>query len=208
MPCGRREKACKRGVLFRGFTGSFGGTLSLWPCPEGAEKTDPCELWWGGPPSQGNSCPHTPSKQASSRERERRISLRGSSDKIGTIQTRLARPMRQDDTHKSRRVLRFLTVQACKQRGCPLKPGRRREKAVLSPPPPSRKKEGRAGEERRNVCVSVKQHELALKTELCTGSCKHVRHQCWFAASVFKDSGGALSFQLDAWTAMTIRMTG
>ena len=32
-------------------------------------------------------------------------SLRGSSDKIGTIQRRLAWPLRKDDTHKSRSVL-------------------------------------------------------------------------------------------------------
>ena len=31
-------------------------------------------------------------------------SLRGSSDKIGTIQRRLAWPLRRDDTHKSRSV--------------------------------------------------------------------------------------------------------
>ena len=31
-------------------------------------------------------------------------SLRGSSDKIGTIQRRLAWPLRKDDTHKSRSV--------------------------------------------------------------------------------------------------------
>ena len=33
-------------------------------------------------------------------------SLRGSSDKIGTIQRRLAWPLRKDDTHKSRSVPR------------------------------------------------------------------------------------------------------
>jgi len=35
-------------------------------------------------------------------------SLRGSSDKIGTIQRRLAWPLRKDDTHKSRSVPSFL----------------------------------------------------------------------------------------------------
>ena len=35
-------------------------------------------------------------------------SLRGSSDKIGTIQRRLAWPLRKDDTHKSRSVNDFL----------------------------------------------------------------------------------------------------
>ena len=35
-------------------------------------------------------------------------SLRGSSDKIGTIQRRLAWPLRKDDTHKSRSVPNFL----------------------------------------------------------------------------------------------------
>jgi len=35
-------------------------------------------------------------------------SLRGSSVKIGTIQRRLAWPLRKDDTHKSRSVLNFL----------------------------------------------------------------------------------------------------
>ena len=35
-------------------------------------------------------------------------SLRGSSDKIGTIQRRLAWPLRKDDTHKSRNVPSFL----------------------------------------------------------------------------------------------------
>jgi len=34
-------------------------------------------------------------------------SLRGSSDKIGTIQRRLAWPLRKDDTHKSRSVTIF-----------------------------------------------------------------------------------------------------
>ena len=34
-------------------------------------------------------------------------SLRGSSDKIGTIQRRLAWPLRKDDTHKSRSVPSF-----------------------------------------------------------------------------------------------------
>ena len=36
-------------------------------------------------------------------------SLRGSSVKIGTIQRRLAWPLRKDDTHKSRSVNNFLT---------------------------------------------------------------------------------------------------
>ena len=35
-------------------------------------------------------------------------SFRGSSDKIGTIQRRLAWPLRKDDTHKSRSVHNFL----------------------------------------------------------------------------------------------------
>ena len=35
-------------------------------------------------------------------------SLRGSSVKIGTIQRRLAWPLRKDDTHKSRSVQNFL----------------------------------------------------------------------------------------------------
>ena len=35
-------------------------------------------------------------------------SLRGSSVKIGTIQRRLAWPLRKDDTHKSRSVNNFL----------------------------------------------------------------------------------------------------
>ena len=34
-------------------------------------------------------------------------SLRGSSDKIGTMQRRLAWPLRKDDTHKSRSVPSF-----------------------------------------------------------------------------------------------------
>jgi hypothetical protein len=37
-------------------------------------------------------------------------SLRGSSVKIGTIQRRLAWPLRKDDTHKSRSVNNFLSV--------------------------------------------------------------------------------------------------
>ena len=37
-------------------------------------------------------------------------SLRGSSDKIGTIQRRLAWPLRKDDTHKSRSVPSFLCL--------------------------------------------------------------------------------------------------
>ena len=41
-------------------------------------------------------------------------SLRGSSVKIGTIQRRLAWPLRKDDTHKSRSVLIFLiSYQIC-----------------------------------------------------------------------------------------------
>ena len=39
-------------------------------------------------------------------------SLRGSSVKIGTIQRRLAWPLRKDDTHKSRSVPNFLTDSA------------------------------------------------------------------------------------------------
>ena len=37
-------------------------------------------------------------------------SFRGSSVKIGTIQRRLAWPLRKDDTHKSRRVTNFFTT--------------------------------------------------------------------------------------------------
>ena len=37
-------------------------------------------------------------------------SLRGSSVKIGTIQRRLAWPLRKDDTHKSRSVTNFLSL--------------------------------------------------------------------------------------------------
>ena len=37
-------------------------------------------------------------------------SLRRSSDKIGTIQRRLAWPLRKDDTHKSRRVTKFFVA--------------------------------------------------------------------------------------------------
>ena len=39
-------------------------------------------------------------------------SLRGSSVKIGTIQRRLAWPLRKDDTHKSRSVNNFLLKNA------------------------------------------------------------------------------------------------
>ena len=39
-------------------------------------------------------------------------SLRGSSVKIGTIQRRLAWPLRKDDTHKSRSVNNFLKIRA------------------------------------------------------------------------------------------------
>ena len=39
--------------------------------------------------------------------KERKDSLRGSSVKIGTIQRRLAWPLRKDDTHKSRSVNNF-----------------------------------------------------------------------------------------------------
>ena len=39
-------------------------------------------------------------------------SLRGSSDKIGTIQRRLAWPLRKNDTHKSRSVTSFLVMLA------------------------------------------------------------------------------------------------
>ena len=38
-------------------------------------------------------------------------SLRGSSDKIGTIQRRFAWPLRKDDTHKSRSVNIFFVLQ-------------------------------------------------------------------------------------------------
>jgi len=44
-------------------------------------------------------------------------SLRGSSDKIGTIQRRLAWPLRKDDTHKSRSVQNFLCIFVAKARG-------------------------------------------------------------------------------------------
>ena len=44
------------------------------------------------------------------RMHELRDSLRGSSDKIGTIQRRLAWPLRKDDTHKSRSVPSFLAL--------------------------------------------------------------------------------------------------
>ena len=37
-------------------------------------------------------------------------SLRGSSVKIGTIQRRLAWPLRKDDTHKSRSVKTYLSI--------------------------------------------------------------------------------------------------
>ena len=37
-------------------------------------------------------------------------SLRGSSVKIGTIQRRLAWPLRKDDTHKSRKLLLLLSL--------------------------------------------------------------------------------------------------
>ena len=40
-------------------------------------------------------------------------SPRRSSDKIGTIQRRLAWPLRKDDTHKSRRVTKFLVCANC-----------------------------------------------------------------------------------------------
>ena len=40
--------------------------------------------------------------------KSRTDSLRGSSVKIGTIQRRLAWPLRKDDTHKSRSVNNFL----------------------------------------------------------------------------------------------------
>ena len=40
-------------------------------------------------------------------------SPRRSSDKIGTIQRRLAWPLRKDDTHKSRRVTKFFLVYLC-----------------------------------------------------------------------------------------------
>ena len=43
-------------------------------------------------------------------------SLRGSSVKIGTIQRRLAWPLRKDDTHKSRSVTIFLQVSPPKRR--------------------------------------------------------------------------------------------
>ena len=40
-------------------------------------------------------------------------SLRGSSVKIGTIQRRLAWPLRKDDTHKSRSVTIFFHAMVC-----------------------------------------------------------------------------------------------
>ena len=48
-------------------------------------------------------------------------SLRGSSVKIGTIQRRLAWPLRKDDTHKSRSVYNFFghcRLEACVVRRC------------------------------------------------------------------------------------------
>ena len=49
-------------------------------------------------------------------------SLRGSSVKIGTIQRRLAWPLRKDDTHKSRSVNNFfaiLCLEAARQSALP-----------------------------------------------------------------------------------------
>ena len=48
-------------------------------------------------------------------EEEEQDSLRGSSVKIGTIQRRLAWPLRKDDTHKSRSVTNFYITQVPKQ---------------------------------------------------------------------------------------------
>ena len=63
-------------------------------------------------PRSGASC--SPRWRASGpRGVQRKLdSLRGSSVKIGTIQRRLAWPLRKDDTHKSRSVNNFLSMKS------------------------------------------------------------------------------------------------
>ena len=62
-------------------------------------------------------------------------SLRGSSVKIGTIQRRLAWPLRKDDTHKSRSVNNFLCPKAARHLpGSPL---------PRFSPPPGKERPGR-----------------------------------------------------------------
>ena len=68
-----------------------------------------------GIPGVGYPRPPVGSRRAEREWRQRGCqvhldSLRGSSVKIGTIQRRLAWPLRKDDTHKSRSVNNFLDV--------------------------------------------------------------------------------------------------
>ena len=51
-------------------------------------------------------------------EKELSDSFRGTSVKIGTIQRRLAWPLRKDDTHKSRRVDNFFAPELRGHGGC------------------------------------------------------------------------------------------
>ena len=73
-------------------------------------------------------------------------SLRGSSVKIGTIQRRLAWPLRQDDTHKSRRVDNFVQgIPLCRSFGsAPGGYGRGAKEAMGGRPSPGARN-GRCG---------------------------------------------------------------
>ena len=68
----------------------------------------------GRPLREQTQCLRKLRQAATGRASARRIvmldSLRGSSVKIGTIQRRLAWPLRKDDTHKSRSVYNFLST--------------------------------------------------------------------------------------------------
>ena len=66
----------------------------------------------GGPSVAGAASPPLPDGLGAGRVAEKGLSdsLRGSSVKIGTIQRRLAWPLRKDDTHKSRSVNNFFLI--------------------------------------------------------------------------------------------------
>jgi len=75
-------------------------------------------------------------------------SLRGSSVKIGTIQRRLAWPLRKDDTHKSRSVNNFLRCHLPPPLRCDCQP------RLLAPKPP---------------CEEPRYHDCAAACRVCVG---------------------------------------
>ena len=105
------ESTCMNLALADGHTASSAPDLFWPPKLSGA---GPGQYWGGGPPGKPLGCCqlfHQPvyygAKQRNYLKAIDLDSLRGSSVKIGTIQRRLAWPLRKDDTHKSRSVNNF-----------------------------------------------------------------------------------------------------